>query len=170
MSTTFLCWFKVIVWMSSLVLQTLAYGAGYNESTIVHDLLKLWKHTDKCQVGLLGFVATSVIIWCFAGRHSRSRAPVVGLPSSSDGNWFYRKYSHCAVIPVIHHFHLLQSSSDLKQLGRCDMTVLEVISNFEAFYEMKQHSVFWRRLLKADHILKSELTTKNLLRWQWLSF
>jgi len=52
---------------------TPAYGTGYNKSTIVHNLLELWKHTDKVQVGLLGFDTTSSVnIWCFAGRYLSS--------------------------------------------------------------------------------------------------
>jgi len=38
-----------------LSVPTLASGTGYNESTIVHNLLVLWKHTDKVDVGLWGF-------------------------------------------------------------------------------------------------------------------
>jgi len=45
---------------------TLASGTGYNESTIAHNLLELWKHNNKVQVGLLGFdTTTSVNISCF---------------------------------------------------------------------------------------------------------
>jgi len=74
---------------------TLASGTGYNESTIAQNLLELWKHTNKVQVALLGSDKTSVQIRCFnqwsmrfaawKTRYSRSRAPVVGMPSSSDG-------------------------------------------------------------------------------------
>jgi len=40
---------------------TLASETGYNTSATVHNLLQFWKLTDKFQVGLLGFDATSVI-------------------------------------------------------------------------------------------------------------
>src|SRR6218665_931906 len=87
--------------------------------------------------------------FCWKTRYSRSRIPVAGHPSSSDV--------------------IASSNSTFQQrlklrLGKCDMTLLEVISSSEAHIQLlKQHSVFSRTLLKESHIQRSEMKTKNLL-------
>src|SRR6218665_2432723 len=87
---------------------------------------------------------------------NRSRIPVVGHPSSSDVIAPSNSTYNSTNVPIFKRLKL--------RLGKCDMTLLEVISSSEAHIQLlKQHSVFSRTLLKESHIQKSDITTKNLL-------
>ena len=64
------------------------------------------------------------------------------------------------VTHVTHHCNFQEIG---KYLGKCNVTVLEVISG-SLTPSMKHHSAFLRSLLKDGHIQISEMTTKKLLR------
>ena len=126
----------------------------------IHNLLELWKLTDKVQTLsfdicqhwtlLLEDKIGRELLWLACRHYVMSLAKVFTLccgPSNSPN------------IPIFQTYKAAWES------------VIQDWMSYPALIPiMKQHSVFSRSLLKENQIQRSEMTTKNSLSWKWLSW
>ena len=131
----------------------------------IHNLLELWKLTDKVQTLSFDICQHWALQWSVrsAGRQDRSKAPVVGLPSPCDD---FSQSIHFVLGPSNSpHIPIFQTYKAAWESVMQDWISYPALSPI-----MKQHSVFSRSLLKESQIQGSEMTTKNSLSWKWLSW